>query len=167
MCLYVDVDYPGFSAIHCLVNYFPRKIQELLVGERSANKVRLIFGARQTGKSTLLANILPKESAVIYNLQDSRLRRQFETDPTSLRKELGALNNSITHVVIDEIQKVPALLDEIQFLYDSAPDRWQFFLTGSSARRLRTHSSKRKMSRSRSNGPGIPGPVTRGISRLS
>jgi uncharacterized protein len=123
------------------MNYYPRKMQELLGGERSFNKVRLIFGARQTGKSTLLANVLPKESSVIYNLQESNLRRQFEADPASLGKELGALNRRITHVVIDEIQKVPALLDEIQFLYDSAPNRWQFFLTGSSARRLRTHSS--------------------------
>lgn len=123
------------------MNYYPRRIHQLLAGERSVNKVRLMFGARQTGKSTLLANVLPKETSVIYNLQMSGLRRQFEADPASLGKELGTLNRGITNVVIDEIQKVPALLDEIQFLYDSAPDRWQFFLTGSSARRLRTHSS--------------------------
>ena len=71
------------------MNYHPRKIQELLVGGQSVNKVRLIFGARQTGKSTLLAKVLPRETSVIYNLQQSSLRRQFEAEPESLGKELG------------------------------------------------------------------------------
>lgn len=124
-----------------MVKYFVRGIESILKGGVSKNKVRIIFGARQTGKSTLLANLLPPESSVVYNLQNSSLRRQFETDPGSLGKELSALARGITNVVIDEIQKVPRLLDEIQFLYDSTPERWQFFLTGSSARRLRTHSS--------------------------
>ena len=42
---------------------------------------------------------------------------------------------------MDEIQKVPALLDEVQALYDSAPRRFQFYLTGSSARRLLARSA--------------------------
>jgi len=121
--------------------YYKRTIENTLAGERSENKVRLIFGARQTGKSTLLLHVLPGEKSVLYNLQDSKLRRQFEMDPASLGKELRALEGDKTRVVIDEIQKVPALLDEIQFLYDTDPNRWQFFLTGSSARRLRTHSA--------------------------
>jgi predicted AAA+ superfamily ATPase len=48
-----------------------------------------------------------------------------------------ALPKQTKVVVVDEIQKVPALLEEVQALYDAAPTRWRFFLTGSSARRLR------------------------------
>ena len=48
---------------------------------------------------------------------------------------------SIRNVVVDEVQKVPALLDEVQALYDGNPKRFQLYLTGSSARRLRRHSA--------------------------
>lgn len=58
-------------------------------------------------------------------------------DPSSFAREVRALPPSVRHVLVDEIQKVPALLDEVQALHDAAPGRWEFFLTGSSARRLR------------------------------
>ncbi|MGH9749578.1 MAG: AAA family ATPase [Candidatus Polarisedimenticolia bacterium] len=45
------------------------------------------------------------------------------------------------NIVVDEIQKVPALLDEIRSLYDSGKSRFQIYLTGSSARRLRRQSA--------------------------
>ncbi len=44
-------------------------------------------------------------------------------------------------VCVDEIQKVPALLDEVQYLYDTYPGRFHFLLTGSSARKLKTSSA--------------------------
>ncbi len=65
----------------------------------------------------------------------------MESRPETLRGELEAAGRNVTLVGIDEIQKAPALLEEIQFLYDREPERWQFFLTGSSARRLRGSSS--------------------------
>jgi predicted AAA+ superfamily ATPase len=123
------------------VHYYNRNLEATLLGDRSINKVRLIFGARQTGKSTLLSRILPKETSVVYNLQDSRLRRQFETNPGGFSKEIQSLDRKIVNVLIDEIQKAPALLEEVQFLYDADPLQHQFFITGSSARRLRVQSS--------------------------
>ena len=123
------------------MKYYYRNIEDILIGDRSANKVRLLFGARQTGKSTLLKRMLPKENTIIYNLQDSRLRRQFEIDPGSFSKEIRSLDRKIVNVLIDEVQKVPSLLEEVQFLYDENPLRFQFFITGSSARRLRVQSS--------------------------
>lgn len=123
------------------MNYYSRNIESMLVGDRSANKVRLLFGARQTGKSTLLNRILPKETTITYNLQDSRLRRQFEVNPSSFSKEIRSLDRKIVNVLIDEVQKVPDLFEEVQFLYDEDPIRFQFFITGSSARRLRVQSS--------------------------
>ena len=66
-------------------------------------------------------------------------RDQSEADPDRFKS--GTSGHRQRTVVVDEIQKVPALLDEVQHLYDSAPTRWQFFLTGSSGRQLRVRSA--------------------------
>jgi uncharacterized protein len=121
--------------------FFRRFIGPLLVGPTSRNKVRLLLGARQTGKSSLLRNLLDQGTTRIFDLQDSDRRRRYEADPAAFRREVEALPRSVGNVVVDEIQKVPALLEEIQMLYDAAPKRRQYFLTGSSARRLRAGSA--------------------------
>ena len=106
----------------------------------SRPKVTLVLGARQTGKSTLLNHVIGVgDKTLSINLQDRRLRRRYESDDGLLIRELAAA--SVKVVLIDEIQKVPALLDDIQFLYDQDPKRFQFYLTGSSARRLRHKSA--------------------------
>ena len=46
-----------------------------------------------------------------------------------------------TTVVVDEIQKVPGIFDDIQYFFDMNSDQFDFFLTGSSARRLKKHSA--------------------------
>jgi predicted AAA+ superfamily ATPase len=112
-----------------------------LTGRVSRNKIRLIFGARQTGKTTLLGHLLADDRTRFYNLQDADLRRRYEADPAAFRREVEALPRTFRNVVVDEIQKAPALLEEIQGLYDAAPTRRQYFLTGSSARRLRVRSA--------------------------
>ncbi len=107
-------------------------------GERP--KVKLVFGARQTGKSTLLAHCLPGGSRTfVLNLQDRQVRRRYESDEGLLVRELAAAEETDT-VFIDEIQKVPGLLDDVQLLHDQNPRRYRFFLTGSSARKLRHRS---------------------------
>jgi predicted AAA+ superfamily ATPase len=121
--------------------YRQRALERSLLGTRSRNKVRLLLGARQTGKTMLLRHALPAEKTRFFNLQQSDLRRRFEADPAAFRREVAALPRGISNVVVDEIQKVPALLEEVQALYDAGPRARQFFLTGSSARRLRTGSA--------------------------
>jgi uncharacterized protein len=101
----------------------------------------LLLGARQTGKTSLLRNLLGDETTVFIDLQEGDRRRRYEADPAAFRREIEALPRSVRNVVVDEIQKVPALLDEVQALYDSAPKRMQYYLTGSSARRLRMGSA--------------------------
>ncbi len=96
----------------------------------------LLLGARQTGKTTLLSTF---EFDLSFNLMDSALRRRYEARPETLGQELRAAyekNNKILRVFIDEIQKVPELLDNIQILIDEKIA--QFVLTGSSARKLRS-----------------------------
>jgi len=101
----------------------------------------LILGARQTGKSTLLRHVIGESGqAFVVNLQDRRLRRRYEADDGLLLRELEAADGVRT-VFIDELQKVPGLLDDVQYLYDQDPDRFQFILTGSSARQLRQKSA--------------------------
>ncbi len=121
--------------------YRPRVLETRLLGSVSRNKVRFLFGARQTGKSSLLRHALPRERTRVYDLADASLRLRFEADPAALSREIRALPKAIENVVLDEIQKVPALLDEIQTLHDAAPRARQYFLTGSSARRLRARAT--------------------------
>lgn len=96
----------------------------------------LLLGARQTGKTTLLSTF---EFDIAFNLMDSALRRRYESRPETLGQELRVAyekKNKPLRVFIDEIQKVPELLDNIQILIDEKIA--QFVLTGSSARKLRS-----------------------------
>ena len=122
-----------------MIKTFPRWIEQKIVGSRSKDKVRLVFGARQTGKSTLLRRIAAT-NAIMINLQDRRQRQRFERQTDELVNMLRAERRH-RMVLIDEIQRVPALLDDIQLLYDENPHRFDFILTGSSARKLRVTSA--------------------------
>ena len=121
--------------------YRARSIEARLTSAASRNKVRVLLGARQTGKTSLLRHALATDHTRLFDLQDSRLRQRFEAAPATFSREVEALPRGVTNIVVDEIQRVPALLDEVQSLYDAAPRRRQFFLTGSSARRLRARSA--------------------------
>ena len=123
------------------LKYYHRYLESQLIPAAGAkNKVILLFGARQTGKTTLLRECAPTDDSLFLNLQDRRLRRRYESDPGVLVRELDA-SGKVRTVVIDEIQKVPALLEDVQFLYDRDPARYRFILTGSSARRLKHGSA--------------------------
>jgi predicted AAA+ superfamily ATPase len=130
--------------------YMRRHLERVLSSPVSRHKVRLLFGARQAGKTELLRHLLAGPGTRFFDLQDSAERRRFEADPSSFSREVRALPPAIRTVAVDEIQKVPTLLDEVQALFDSAPRRWQFYLTGSSARRLRARSANLLPGRSHS-----------------
>ena len=100
--------------------------------------VHILFGARQTGKSTLLSHLLPTPS-LHYNLADPEERSRLLADPGAFRRECEALpDRTQPHVVfVDEAQAVPAVFDAVQVLYDRRRLRWKFVLCGSSARKLR------------------------------
>jgi predicted AAA+ superfamily ATPase len=119
---------------------YPRSLENILQAEASQDKVRLLFGARQTGKSTLIQRVADA-NARVFNLQERRTRLELERDPHVFTQILEADNRNQVVVCVDEIQKVPALLDEVQNLYDTYPGRFRFLLTGSSARKLKTSSA--------------------------
>jgi predicted AAA+ superfamily ATPase len=100
--------------------------------------VHLVFGARQTGKSTLLRKLFP-DPAVWLDFSLAAERSAYLRDPDRLVSLCRALPRSrpAPVVVIDEAQNVPRIFDAVQHLYDSDKPRWRFILCGSSARKLR------------------------------
>ncbi len=106
------------------------KLNKTVTDKRSV----LLLGPRQTGKTTLVKNLLKKKKNVLeYSLTEPATRLSFETDPQRLVREVEGANFPL--VFIDEIQKVPQLLDAVQYLIDNR--KGYFILTGSSARKLR------------------------------
>ena len=94
-----------------------------------------LFGPRGTGKSVWLQQTLGHASLHIDLLKSGNYLR-YKSDPGLLAREVAALGDSTAWIVIDEIQKLPELLDEIHaLLYES--DRCRFALSGSSARKLK------------------------------
>lgn len=98
--------------------------------EMLKNKSYFLFGPRQTGKSWLIQNTL--QDCKSYNLLESETYLKLSRAPQSIREETNAQNEI---VIIDEIQRLPILLNEIHLLIESR--RTHFLLTGSSARSLR------------------------------
>lgn len=88
-----------------------------------------LWGARQTGKSTLIRHTLKKYP--VYNLLDSRTLLELSHSPHRLSEEIG----DAPIVIIDEIQMLPDLLNEVHRLIEERGTH--FLLTGSSARKLR------------------------------
>jgi len=91
-----------------------------------------LWGPRQTGKSSLLRETYP--DAVWYDLLDTDLFVRLTERPALLREQLSGVPRR-TLVVIDEIQKVPPLLDEIHGLIENRG--LVFGMCGSSARKVR------------------------------
>ncbi len=103
--------------------------------EFALNHSLFLFGPRGSGKSTLVAERFSSESTIRLDLLDSTVVEQFLRDPSALYAVVHGLPDLITHVIIDEIQKVPQLLDEVHRLIEEK--KKHFILTGSSARKLK------------------------------
>lgn len=93
-----------------------------------------LFGARSTGKTTLVENTPFLRSAAYYDLLNPDLEEEMSLRPQSLFEKVSPLPRG-SWVVIDEVQKVPALLDVVHSLMEKK--RINFALTGSSARKLK------------------------------
>lgn len=100
--------------------------------EKKLDEGMFLFGARQTGKSTLLKERF--KDAIYYDLLNPNVRKAFKRNPNSLGEALQD-KPAGTLVIVDEIQKVPELLDVVHSLM---VDRGLFFiLSGSSSRKLK------------------------------
>lgn len=109
-------------------NLYPRKITPLLTERIRSRKVTLLTGARQTGKTTLVRDILPEHGdfqIAYFNLDDPDERIRLSENPAR------SLDIPDKVVVLDEIQKLPALLDVVKLLADRTEGP-RFLLLGSS-----------------------------------
>ncbi len=99
------------------------------------NNSFFLFGARGTGKTTLLKSLPWLKNALVINLLQAADENRFARNPDALTAIVKALPQSQTHVVIDEIQKLPKLLDIVHDLIETTDKK--FILTGSSAKKLK------------------------------
>lgn len=97
-------------------------------------KSLFLWGARKTGKSTYLKECF-SNSFYIDLLHHSTFLR-YSKSPGILKEEIAALKNSDQPIIIDEVQKVPEILDEVHYLIESRKDI-SFILCGSSLRKLK------------------------------
>ncbi len=109
----------------------PPNIERLLnLSDLLKKKSHFLFGPRQTGKSFLIAHSL--KGVRVYDLLDSSIYLALSQNPGRISQELTSQDRV---VVIDEIQRLPELLNEVHRLIEKRGIR--FLLTGSSARKLR------------------------------
>ena len=106
-------------------------IERQLLLPKPGAETFFLWGARQSGKSTLLRQSYPEVPWI--DLLKADVLRRYATNPELLRQELDQSGQRF--VVIDEIQKAPALLDEVHWLHENRGIN--FALCGSSARKLK------------------------------
>lgn len=106
----------------------------------------LLLGPRGTGKSVLCKKMMMALKnqgfqTLIFNFLKSDLYRKYLLHPEMIRQEIEELipkdNHNKLFVFIDEIQKIPIVLNEVHYLIEENKNRVVFLLTGSSARKLK------------------------------
>ncbi|MBI1873850.1 MAG: ATP-binding protein [Acidobacteria bacterium] len=117
--------------------YFRRTVEPELQRHLRRGKSILLLGPRQTGKTTLLRSLAADLGVSLVTPRD---RQRYEQNPSLLAGEIHALSRSARRgkkplVTVDEVQRVPALMDVGQDLIDRGEA--QFVFSGSSARKLR------------------------------
>jgi predicted AAA+ superfamily ATPase len=121
----------------------PEIVRRLDLRPILAQRSCFLFGPRQTGKTTLIRQQFAGHR--VYDLLDQTLYVQLSRNPARIREELTA---DTEIVIIDEIQRLPELLNEVHLMIEQAGVR--FLLTGSSARNLRRKGTNLLGGRARS-----------------
>lgn len=110
-----------------------RKMESIRRLFKAPKQSFFLFGPRGTGKSTFVRQEFP--DAMYVDLLEPTVFRTYSTNPGYLRERLSS-EPEVTTVVLDEIQKVPDLLDLVHGLVEESR-RLRFVLTGSSSRKLK------------------------------
>ncbi|MBI1977658.1 MAG: AAA family ATPase, partial [Candidatus Omnitrophica bacterium] len=118
------------------MKYVQRLLENKIKHAIGRNKSVLLLGARQTGKTTLARQF---KSDLSLSFVEPDVRQRYEKSPHLLKGEVEAITPKSARkrplVILDEVQKVPVILDVVQDLIDRG--KANFLLTGSSARKLR------------------------------
>lgn len=99
-----------------------------------------LFGARGVGKTTLIRELFAGKKTFWVDLLRPKEEERYQLEPAVLEQDIFGLNEKPEWVVIDEIQRVPKLLDLVHYLIehpDNKKRKTKFALTGSSARKLK------------------------------
>lgn len=118
------------------MTYIPRLIEKNILQTLARGKSVLLLGPRQTGKTTMINHAIRPD--ISYSFAKAGIRQRYEQNPALFESELIEQLKAYSHiplVCIDEVQKIPRIMDVAQHLIDDK--RAQFILTGSSARKLR------------------------------
>lgn len=110
--------------------YIKRSLERKFLKMSEAFKVVMVTGARQVGKSTMLKHLAENTGRVYVSMDDADLRELANRDPKLF------IQMYQPPVLIDEVQKAPALFEEIKIICDNSDERGQFWLTGSQSRKL-------------------------------
>lgn len=105
------------------------------IAQFSQNSSFFLFGARGTGKTNLLKSRYTNDSNWYIDLLNPELVRKYLLQPKVFTQELAARKLTPEWIIIDEVQKVPELLDIVHQHIES--DKQKFILSGSSARKLK------------------------------
>jgi len=110
-------------------------IDRILTIDLPPRQSAFLWGPRKTGKSTFLMENFPK--SIVYDFLQTDLFLEFSKKPSLLRERLLAKDSQILRhpVILDEVQKIPQILDEVHWLIENKGVR--FILCGSSARKLK------------------------------
>lgn len=120
-----------------IIMYIPRLIQSNIQQALQRGKSILLLGPRQTGKTTLIEQQIRPD--ISYSFAKASIRQRYEQNPALLESELEErikLCAKRPIIFIDEVQKIPRVMDIAQHLIDKKLA--QFILSGSSARKLKT-----------------------------
>ena len=99
------------------------------------NENNFLFGVRGSGKTDLLKQLFPPSPLTLYiDLLDRSVYQDYLSNTGQFYDKVNAFRNDGL-VIVDEIQKIPHLLDEVHRLIESSNRR--FILTGSSARKIK------------------------------
>jgi predicted AAA+ superfamily ATPase len=112
-----------------------KNVKRILNMRLPSGQSAFLWGARKTGKSTYLREKFP--DSIVYDFLKTDVFFEFSKNPSLLRERLLAKDDSALKkpVILDEVQKVPQLLDEVHWLIENKNLR--FVLCGSSARKLK------------------------------
>jgi len=112
-----------------------QNIDRILSLELPKNQSAFLWGPRKTGKTTYLKNRFPQ--SIVYDFLQTDLFLDFSKQPSLLREQLLAKDDLQLScpVILDEVQKVPQIMDEVHWLIENKGLR--FILCGSSARKLK------------------------------
>lgn len=112
------------------MHYIHRSLERKFMKMNEAFKVIMVTGARQVGKSTMLKHLAKDSGRVYVSMDDVELRDLANRDPKLFFQMYRP------PVLIDEVQKAPALFEEIKIICDSRDERGLFWLTGSQSKKL-------------------------------